>query len=262
MENGIGVDVQENEAPEDEDIPTLIKNEVGIPRTSKNQLKRQRRYEKLMQVKHRRKLQEKEGKLEKAKVQGRDLDEERREMEERTRSGEGKKRRQELWEQKKLPLALKSFKVCIDCSFESKMTSKEINSLASQIRYCYSNNKNNEHPCLLAATSVVGETLKHLKNVSGFEEWSRRAFTVTDESLEEYYKENLDKVVYLTSDATTTLTDLDDSKIYVIGGIVDRNRLKRVAIERADALGLKTAKLPLDDYVKKMVRVIRPNFIT
>jgi len=59
------------------------------------------------------------------------------------------------------------------------------------------------------------------------------------------------KLVYLTSNATTTfLKHLDDSKTYVIGGIVDRNRLTRTTIEKAEKLGIMTARLPIDDHLK------------
>ena len=56
------------------------------------------------------------------------------------------------------------------------------------------------------------------------------------------------KMVYLTSDATTNLQKLDDEKIYIIGGIVDRNKSKCAAINRAESLGIPTAKLPLDEF--------------
>jgi tRNA (guanine9-N1)-methyltransferase len=42
---------------------------------------------------------------------------------------------------------------------------------------------------------------------------------------------------------------LEDDKVYIIGGIVDRNRLKRAAISRAEELGIATAKLPITDYL-------------
>ena len=91
-----------------------------------------------------------------------------------------------------------------------------------------------------------------MQKETGFEEWANRLFTRTDKALEEYYADQLSKVVYLTSDSETILDTLEDDKIYVIGGIVDRNRLKGVAMNRAQALGLKTAKLPLDDHLAKM----------
>ena len=63
-------------------------------------------------------------------------------------------------------------------------------------------------------------------------------------------KSNKKKIVYLTSDSTTTLNTLNDDTIYVIGGIVDRNRLKYATINRAQKeLHISTAKLPLTEYL-------------
>ncbi|KAL7498209.1 hypothetical protein ACHAWT_006162 [Skeletonema menzelii] len=62
------------------------------------------------------------------------------------------------------------------------------------------------------------------------------------------------QLVYLTGDSENTLTTLDNNTTYIIGGIVDRNRLKRAAIERAEAIGsnstlpIKTARLPLNEH--------------
>jgi hypothetical protein len=57
-------------------------------------------------------------------------------------------------------------------------------------------------------------------------------------------------VVYLTADSPNTLSELDTSKVYVIGGIVDRNRHKGICYERAQAAGVATAKLPIGDLFK------------
>ena len=143
------------------------------------------------------------------------------------------------------------------------MTEKEIGSLSLQLRYCYSENKNSPVPCMLSATSLEGETLARLQNVSGFEDWEKRGFTCTEKSLEEYYADRIDDVVYLTSDSDNILETLDSKAIYVIGGIVDRNRLKRAAISRAEKLGVATAKLPLDRHLKEMTatRVLTCNHV-
>ena len=76
--------------------------------------------------------------------------------------------------------------------------------------------------------------------------------------------------VYLTGDSPNTLTTLDNNTTYIIGGIVDRNRLKRAALDRAThiatqnpALGVKTARLPLDENVnfKSATRVLTCNHV-
>ena len=56
-------------------------------------------------------------------------------------------------------------------------------------------------------------------------------------------------VVYLTSDSDYTLEHLDNTKMYVIGGIVDRNRLKGMNTVKAKELGITTARLSIDEYL-------------
>mmetsp|Transcript_16048 Transcript_16048/g.20986 ORF Transcript_16048/g.20986 Transcript_16048/m.20986 type:complete len:349 (-) Transcript_16048:238-1284(-) len=259
-------DVPTHDGPINDDTKTPNTNEGDAAgeetKLSKNQLKKRKRWEQKMEVKKRRKQQEKEVKSAKAKAQGRDLEQERKEMEARTASGEGWRKRQAVWE-KKMKQASSTFQVCIDCSFGEQMTAKEINSLALQLRYCYASNRRSPQPCFLTATSVTGTTLDHLKNVSGFEEWSTKGFTCTDNSLEEHYKSKLSSVVYLTSDSDNVLNILEDDKVYVVGGIVDRNRLKRAAIDRAESLGIATAKLPLDAHLQEMesTRVLTTNHV-
>jgi tRNA (guanine9-N1)-methyltransferase len=46
----------------------------------------------------------------------------------------------------------------------------------------------------------------------------------------------------LTSDAEETLETLDDNTAYIIGGIVDRNRLKGVTYNKARHQNISTAK--------------------
>lgn len=220
---------------------------VGL---SKNQRKRLLKREKMQEKKR----QKKEERRAKAISAGRDLEAERKLQEERTALGIRRKRLDEMWQTVKRPLAEKSFQICIDCSFEHLMIEREISSLAQQLRYCYSYNKNAANPCLATATSLKdgNKTLTLLQKEAGFLEWANRLFTCTDASLEEYYNNQRPNIIYLTSDSETTLETLDDTKIYVIGGIVDRNRLKRVAMDRAEQLGVTTARLPLDAHLAQM----------
>lgn len=262
---------------------------------SKNQMKKRRRYEKLQALKKRKKQQAKDIKNAKAKAQGRDLDAERQLQLERERSGEGKKRRDAQWLSKlEKSRTNNSFQICIDCGFEHLMTFKEQNSLAGQIRYCYAQNRRSDNPVRMSVAGLKkdGSTYEQMAKVNGFpEQWFTRAFTCSEEPLEEMHrkksqplpsadtsngdtekcaddganenasasastntdaKENndLSDIVYLTSDAEYTLEHLDDDKVYVIGGIVDRNRLKGTTMKKAQSLGIQTAKLPIEEYLK------------
>jgi tRNA (guanine9-N1)-methyltransferase len=214
---------------------------------SKNHLKRLLKIEQSHDLKRRRKEQAMNVKIAKAKAAGRDRDAEREEMEENRKDGQGRAKRNDKWKENFEKNSSK-YQICLDCSFEDMMTQKEINSLSIQTRYCYGGNKKAKHPVRATATSLGGKTLENLQRVSGFDHWQHRAFHHTKSGLLEAFPDK-SKLVYLTSDSENVLDTLEDDKIYIIGGIVDRNRLKRAAIDRAEEQGIATAKLPISEYL-------------
>jgi tRNA (guanine9-N1)-methyltransferase len=244
---------KQSEAPVGSDgVVVVAEADPPPPVLSKNAKKKMARWERKMELKRKKKQQDKEVRHARARAQGRDLDEERRLMRERTEEGSAKRRRVEAFEKVRLPLALRSFQICVDCGFEGQLTDREVGSLAKQLRYCYSLNRKTSHPCVMSVTGLGGETLRHLQNVSGYDEWTTYAYSPTEQPLEEHFKDRLSDVVYLTSDAETMLDDLEDTKVYVIGGIVDRNRLKGVTYQKAMSLNVRTAKLPLSEHLTSM----------
>jgi len=56
-----------------------------------------------------------------------------------------------------------------------------------------------------------------------------------------------DKVVYLTHDAEEVVWEFKAGVVYVVGGLVDRNRHKGVTASKAAKLGLHVARLPLEE---------------
>ena len=57
------------------------------------------------------------------------------------------------------------------------------------------------------------------------------------------------EIVYLSSEATETLHTLKPYSTYIIGGLVDKNREKGVCHARATERGVKTAKLPIGEFL-------------
>jgi tRNA (Guanine-1)-methyltransferase len=199
---------------------------------------------------------------------------------------------------------------------QQKMTLKEIKSLSNQIRLCYSSNKRHPNPLLLTITGIrPNSTLQSMLQMeAGYDDWYRRACICTSQSLEEYdFTSTLSStkpmsantavsgdgsgsynntttmtLIYLTSDAEGCVSDdINDhlnnpNVVYVIGGIVDRNRFPKAAFHRAQELQrrfniekschndtntttstdnvakskihvvVRTAKLPLKDYLASM----------
>lgn len=65
-----------------------------------------------------------------------------------------------------------------------------------------------------------------------------------------------DSVVYLSADSPNILDKLEPNTSYVIGGLVDRNREKRLCQTRAEDKGIRTAKLPIGEYMQMASRQV------
>ena len=58
------------------------------------------------------------------------------------------------------------------------------------------------------------------------------------------------RLVYLSADSPHELSRMEQGTVYVIGGLIDRNRHKGLTQARAEAAGIPTARLPIDAYVQ------------
>lgn len=67
-------------------------------------------------------------------------------------------------------------------------------------------------------------------------------------------------MVYLTSDSPNVLGEVNESKAYIIGGLVDHNHHKGLCYELAVQRGIAHAQLPITEFVKlKSRKVITVN---
>lgn len=65
-----------------------------------------------------------------------------------------------------------------------------------------------------------------------------------------------EKLVYLSSESPNVLETLDYDKIYIIGSIVDHNRLKNISYTKASSQGIATAQLPIGNYIRMASRKV------
>lgn len=158
--------------------------------------------------------------------------------------------RREKWTERKdrLKRAMESGQnFVLDLEFCDRMRPNELVSLVQQVMYSYAANAKAVVPVRFSLTGCRGEILYQLSRVSGFSNWH-----VHKEELSylEVFKERKGDLVYLTADADTLIDQLEDSKIYIVGGLVDRNRWKSLTLEKARSQGIATAKLPITQYLK------------
>lgn len=64
------------------------------------------------------------------------------------------------------------------------------------------------------------------------------------------------EIVYLSSESDNVLTQLKPNSTYIIGGLVDKNRHKGICHKRAVNRNIKTAKLPIKEYLEMRDRQV------
>ena len=175
----------------------------------------------------------------------------------------------------------------IDCGFDELMTDREIKSLGSQITRCYSDNNKAPIQTNLAICSFGGQLEARYDGVLAGQhrlwkavKFHKDDFVATAERAQEWMRKEpavklagslakysgktmnsegnggIEDVVYLSSDSPDTLTELQPYTTYVIGGLVDKNRHKGICYKRAMDRGVKTAKLPIGDYLQMTSRFV------
>ncbi|KAI4193842.1 MAG: hypothetical protein LQ346_003809 [Caloplaca aetnensis] len=276
------VDRGANPAP----LPTSNQDKSPPP-LSKNQLKKLRRDQAWEEGRERRKALRKLKNKEKKERKRADA-----EKEPPAEPSQGKRKATEDPE----PPALKKAKhhkniqlpvsFVVDCGFDDLMLDGERKSLASQVTRSYSDNHKAPFRSHLFISSFKGHLKERFDTVLAGNHRNWKGVKFIDGDFEEAAQlaEELMKisqggklagtfqksvpaqqmedgspsgeVVYLTSDSPDILTELKPYSTYIIGGIVDKNRHKGICYKRATDRGMKTAKLPIGDYMKMTSRFV------
>ncbi|KAM4053211.1 tRNA methyltransferase 10 homolog B isoform 1-T3 [Anomaloglossus baeobatrachus] len=140
-------------------------------------------------------------------------------------------------------------KLCIDLSMTDHMSKKEISRLAAQIRRLYGSNKKAAKPFWLYLTGFVENSLLYDECVRMNDGFVHYLVESTADSFVDLFP--LDTIVYLTPDSDHVLADIDPTKVYVLGGLVDESVQKKVTYQKAKDNGLQTARLPIQEYMVK-----------
>lgn len=169
----------------------------------------------------------------------------------------------------------------IDCGWDHLMDDRQRISLGSQITRAYSDNSKAPYRSHLVISSFDKLLKERFDTVlrKMHENWRGIKFMPEDfvhasEQAKERMKgphggqlagafagkEDLapenGEVIYLSSDSPNTLTELKPYSTYIIGGLVDKNKHKGVCYQKAIEKGMKTAKLPIGEYLRMASRPV------
>lgn len=144
-----------------------------------------------------------------------------------------------------------------DFSYCSKMTSVEIGSLQSQISDSVGFlRKQNPQYFSLICSNVPTELTEKLSK-RGSKKWHLR---VHEEDLTALDIVRDRTIVYLSPEGAEPLLSVDESCVYVIGGLVDRTIQSSLSYSRGQSLGVLTKRLPIAEHGFSIIKPERRVF--
>ncbi|KAI9993555.1 hypothetical protein PInf_015678 [Phytophthora infestans] len=152
-------------------------------------------------------------------------------------------------------------RIAIDLSFDSIMNDKEIRSLANQLKLSYGLIKQMPEPFQLVCcnpSEQLEQSLERFGASNWYIQWRRGTASVA-----EHFPPG--ELVYLSPDSPNVLEKMDPTKIYVIGGIVDKSRKKASAgasLNAATEAGITTVRLPIQEhYTERLDHILNVNTV-
>lgn len=132
--------------------------------------------------------------------------------------------------------------VCIDLSFNHLNSPREQRSLVKQCTLSYAAIRNAVSGVSLHISSLEGDIGEALQ-AQGVSQWhihrhNSSAFNVFKKS----------DIILLSPDAESAIQDLDMSKVYVVGGIVDRTVRSNITLDSAIENGVTALRLPMKEF--------------
>lgn len=144
-------------------------------------------------------------------------------------------------------------KVLIDCTYDEKMNDIEKRSTGRQIALAVVENRKQKTPfdLQLFNADFGGATFEMLEKLMPNVREKKNPMLISEHSFTTVYpKENL---LYLSPDSDNDLLQYNPEDIYVVGALVDKRASLPFSLTKARTLGIRHARLPIDDYVKLKV---------
>ncbi|TRY51628.1 tRNA (Guanine-1)-methyltransferase [Cryptosporidium tyzzeri] len=150
----------------------------------------------------------------------------------------------------------------IDCDYDDKLSDRNLKSLVVQLSISYSCIRKSKIPLKMIICGVSQRLKQGLyktlaESWLGVEILSDKVNKVVSDRYSD--KNSNYEIIYLSADSNNVLTSKQDQdeygnssnqgfnnkQIFIIGGIIDRNKYKNISKLRAEEFNIKTAKLPI-----------------
>jgi len=135
-------------------------------------------------------------------------------------------------------------RIAIECCFVEMANDRELRSLSRQLAFCIAANKRAPKPGSLHFTSFSGPLREFSVAKMRSDQWLAHQYQAS--ALEIFSKKD---IIVLSPDAEDPLEEIDPSKVYLIGGIVDRTVKKHITAGFAEEEDLTARRLPLQEHL-------------
>ena len=222
------------------------KGETPEGQLTKNELRRQRNYQRKLlgkKLKRKKMRENRKEKLRESKNNG--------EIPEVT-AGDRRKWKERRDERVRGAMAEGSgaLKFCVDLGWCQEMNRKEISKLAGQLARLYGANRNSPNPAHLYFAGFSAESYLRDECRRKHEGFDNFSVTMTSQPSTELFIDR-SKVVYLSPDAEEPLEEVDVGTTYIVGGLVDETVSKRLTLGRAEEGGITVARLPIEEHMRR-----------
>lgn len=112
-------------------------------------------------------------------------------------------------------------RLALDFSFDHLMNPKDIAKCIKQVQRCYCDNRRATNPLQFHIVHLNGKSREEMSKLTGYENWD---VNIHSESYMELFKK--EDLVYLSSESDNVVQTLDETKVYIVGALVDHNSHK------------------------------------
>lgn len=145
-------------------------------------------------------------------------------------------------------------RIVVDCSFDDLMSCKDLGKCTKQLNFCYCVNRRAANPVQFYVCDFNGKIKKEMEKNEGFGNWD--VHFESDPYDKVFATTKKEDLVYLSSDSDNVIEELNEEKIYIIGGLVDHNSHKGLCLKKAMDQGISHGRLPIDSFLKLKTRKV------
>lgn len=135
-----------------------------------------------------------------------------------------------------------------DCGFCDTMTKFEIRDTARQLKHAFSENRLSRRPFVMHFCNMEQDSLLWRELSSQMKNIDKLPLTFHSGDVSEVFP--IEKLVYLSPDASEVMHEFNEDDRYVIGSIVDKGNQLPLTLAKAKKLQIRCVRLPLDKYIR------------